>query len=142
VDQPAPPWTLPDLDGKSLSLASLKGRPVVIDFWGTWCGPCRGWSPVFEKLRVRYQRHAEFLSIAVEADSGFATQAAAVREYLDSHPSGARALLDVEHQVSRAHAIQAFPTTVIIDSQGVVRFATAGADSEAVALQIERVLAK
>jgi len=67
--QPAPAWTLPDINGKEVSLSDFKGKYVYIDFWATWCGPCLGEIPDYKQLVKDYTgRNVVFISISVDRD--------------------------------------------------------------------------
>ena len=65
--QPAPEFSLPDLDGESVSLASLRGKPVVLDFWATWCTPCQFQIPVLNEFYLRHAGRVEVVGVAVDA---------------------------------------------------------------------------
>jgi thiol-disulfide isomerase/thioredoxin len=63
----APDWTLPDLSGAPVSLAALRGRPAVLDFWATWCAPCEFQIPVLNEIQRRYGDRVAVVGIAVDA---------------------------------------------------------------------------
>ncbi len=69
--KPAPQFTLSNLDGKKVSLSDFKGRPVVVNFWATWCAPCKVEMPWFEEFRKKYAADGfEVLGLADDADAG------------------------------------------------------------------------
>ncbi len=70
-NKPAPAFTLSELDGKKVSLSEYKGRPVVVNFWATWCAPCKVEMPWFEEFRKKYAADGfEVLGITDDADAG------------------------------------------------------------------------
>ena len=108
--------SLTDLDGKPLSLAALRGRPVWINFWATWCPPCQQETPV---LRDAYQAHkAEGLVlIAVDVQEDAATVREYATKYGLSYPIG----LDATGAVFRTYKIFGLPSHYFIDPDGVIR---------------------
>ena len=91
-----PTWTLEDLAGGSVSLAELRGRPVVIDFWATWCAPCEFQIPVLNQLDERYGDRVEVVGIAVDADGR-----EAVAPFAAEHRIAYRVLLGDEDLAQR-----------------------------------------
>ncbi|MBZ5581029.1 MAG: TlpA family protein disulfide reductase, partial [Acidobacteriia bacterium] len=105
-------FTLTAVDGPKLSMASLKGRVLVLDFWATWCIPCRAQHPLLEKLKQRFQDNPGVLFLSVNADE----DRAEVKPFLaEMKWAGA---VYYEDGLSRALRIAEIPTTVIIDRQG------------------------
>jgi thiol-disulfide isomerase/thioredoxin len=118
VDKPAPNFELPSLDGARLRLSSFRGRTVFVNFWGTWCEPCRRELPAFEQFQAEQGADGAVILAVNVAETG-----EAVTEYFDEQGiSGLTVLLDANQDVSRAFAIDRFPTTYVIDAAGVVRF--------------------
>lgn len=117
--EPAPlaaPLTLPDRSGQLVSLASLRGRVVLLDFWATWCVPCRQSLPAYEGLLREYRsRGLEVLAVSVDADP------AVVERYLKVHPLNLRVLLDPKQVSARAFRTRQIPSTYFIDRDGYVR---------------------
>jgi len=118
VDKPAPNFELVALDGSRLRLSSLRGRPVFVNFWATWCEPCLRELPAFEQFQA-----AQGADGAVILAVNVAERADTITQYFAEHEiSGLTVLLDANQDVSGAYAIDRFPTTFVIDSAGVVRF--------------------
>src|SRR5262245_13554092 len=92
-----PPLELADLDGKTHKLSDYKGRAVLVNFWATWCEPCREEMPSIERLRKSLEGK-RFTVIAVNVGEG----PAAARKFADQVPLGATFLLDRDVKVSRA----------------------------------------
>ena len=112
----APDFRLQRRGGGEVSLADLRGEVVMINFWATWCGPCRQEMPLLDELYSRYQRVGfSLLGVNIDDDSGKAMNM--VAELGVSFP----VLFDAQKDVSRLYAVDAMPVTVILDREGTVR---------------------
>lgn len=117
TQEPAPAFSLPDRTGQTVSLEEFKGQVVLINFWASWCGPCRQEMPLLEELHQRYSSLGfTLLGINVEEDSALADN------FLQSMPVNFPILFDQTNSVSKAYDVIAMPTTVILDREGLVRF--------------------
>ena len=113
----APNFTLTSRNGDVVSLADLKGQVVMINFWATWCGPCRQEMPLLDALYKRYNRMGfTLLGVNVEEDSSGADK------WLADTPVTFPILYDTKNQVSKLYNVTAMPSTVLVDRQGNVRF--------------------
>ncbi|MFQ5803334.1 MAG: peroxiredoxin family protein [Candidatus Methylomirabilales bacterium] len=117
VDHVAPDFTLPDLDGNETSLSTYKGRVVLLNFWATWCPPCRLEMPTMEKAYRKY-RDKGFEVVAVSVDAG---PKSAVRSFFEEFGLSFQVLLDPDMETLRAFRGFSLPMTVVIDRQGVIR---------------------
>jgi peroxiredoxin len=117
----APEFTLKSLKDKNLSLREFRGQVVMINFWATWCGPCRQEMPALNALYEKY-RSAGFvlLGVDVDAESGSAAQMAGKLKV--TYPI----LFDTEKKASALYLVSAMPTTVLIDRSGKVRYVQKG----------------
>lgn len=114
---PAPGFTLPARDGRQVSLAQFKGNVVMLNFWASWCGPCRQEMPLLESIYQKYKDLGfTLVGVNVEPDSGKANA------WLKATPVNYPILYDTQSKVSQLYQVQAMPTTVIIDRKGMVRF--------------------
>jgi thiol-disulfide isomerase/thioredoxin len=108
-------FELPLLDGTRLKLADLKGRPVFLNFWATWCGPCRSEMPSMEAVYKRLKdRGFEILAVNIGEDSK------QVSPFMGRYGLNFPAALDTTGRVSSLYGVQAIPTTYIIDSRGLI----------------------
>jgi thiol-disulfide isomerase/thioredoxin len=117
----APDFTLHALSGPNLRLQEQRGHVVMVNFWATWCGPCRQEMPQLDKLYQKY-RSAGFVLLGVNVDDD-ARNAAGVASKLGlSFP----VLLDTDKQVSKLYDLSTMPSTVLIDRDGKVRWVHRG----------------
>jgi thiol-disulfide isomerase/thioredoxin len=113
---PAPPFELVTLDGETLRLSDLKGKPVILNFWATWCGPCRAEFPEFQKAAVD---NADRLVI-IGVNHTSTDQAELVPDFLAEFGVTFPIALDQKGELSKAYQLKGLPTTIFIDSNGVV----------------------
>jgi thiol-disulfide isomerase/thioredoxin len=126
--KPAPAAEAKDLDDKNVALADLKGKVVVLDFWATWCGPCKSMIP-HERDMVKKLAGKPFAFVSVSADDKVET----VKEFVDKEPMPwTHWFAGKSGEVLKNWNIHAFPTIYVIDGKGVIRgkFIGAGSDTE------------
>lgn len=121
VGRATPPLQLTDLDGKAWSLAALKGHPVVVNFWATWCEPCRAEMPSLDQLA---RLHAK--SGLVVLSVNYREAPAVVRQYLAARPLSLPVLLDADGEAAGEWTPRVFPTTVLIERSGLARASVIG----------------
>lgn len=113
----APDFTLPAMSGDKVTLSDLRGQVVLINFWATWCGPCRKEMPLLEQLYQRYNRLGfTLLGVNVEKNPNDA------RAWLRETPVSFPVLFDSDSTVSKMYEVVAMPSTVLVDRAGNVRF--------------------
>lgn len=115
VGTEVPRFTLPDLEGRSVTLPSLEGRVTFVNFWGTWCPPCRDEAPALERLYQSLRDEGfEILAVSID-DPGDETKVAAFKEEFGlSFPI----LLDDRKEAYRAFGASGVPETFLIDASG------------------------
>ncbi len=134
----APPFELQSLEGESVPMRQFAGKPVVLNFWATWCGPCKEEMPAFERLRRKLDPDRISL-LTVTTD----LQREGIKHFLASLDVHLPVLFDEDQEVSRAYMVRALPTTVIISRQGMVLGRALGPrewDSPEAARYLERLL--
>ena len=113
---PAPTFTLASRAGQDVSLAQYKGNVVMINFWASWCGPCRQEMPLLETIYKKYNKMGfTMLGVNVEPDSN------AANDWLKATPVSFPILYDRDSKVSKLYDVGGMPSTVIIDRSGKVR---------------------
>lgn len=114
ASQPAPGFRLPSLSGGEIGLADLKGRLVLLNFWATWCEPCRREMPGLERLAQRYrERGLTVLAINEDADDG-----ARATRFVARHALTYPVLLDGDGAVARRYRAKALPMSYLIGADG------------------------
>ncbi|OOV13592.1 TlpA disulfide reductase family protein [Deinococcus sp. LM3] len=118
IGKPAPAFTLESLDGVPVSLEGLRGRPVVLNFWASWCGPCREEAPMFRELSAR-QGSGDGLAVVGILFQETNEQSARdfIREYALAYPN----LKDPRIDTGVEYGVSGIPETVFIDAEGVVQ---------------------
>jgi peroxiredoxin len=113
---PAPPFTLAAKSGSDVSLSQFKGQVVMINFWASWCGPCRQEMPLLESIYKKYNKLGfTMIGVNVEPDSK------AANDWLKATPVSFPILYDRDSKVSKLYDVAGMPSTVIIDRNGNLR---------------------
>jgi len=135
VGQVPPDVAMKTLAGKPISLASLRGKVVLIDFWASWCAPCKEEMPFLERLQKRHGDRLVIVGVSVDNERANAEQF--VRELKVTFPI----VHDGKHTVADQYKPPRMPTSFILDREGKVRFVHAGFHKDDIA-KIEREIAK
>ncbi len=135
LNYPLPPFDLLGLAEGSLSTAELHGRPLVINFWATWCAPCREEMPM---LQAAWQRYGDRVTLlGVDVGETPAQVAPFVAELGITFPIA----LDQDRSVSTTYNVRGLPTTFFVDSDGVIRYIYPGQLNSAIFAEgLERIL--
>ncbi len=119
IGEPAPQFQGTTLDGKKIGLADLKGKVVLIDFWASWCGPCRQEMPFLIELYQRYQK-SPFEIVAVNIDDKLDN----AQKFMDELPKKIlfTVIKDPKQQIPPLYQIKGMPSTILLDKNGVIRY--------------------
>ncbi len=120
---PAPDFTLVDLEGNTHTLSEYQGKTVFINFWATWCSPCKQELPHIQTIYEEYEKEGEnglIVLTIVAPEYGSEQTAEQIKEFVESNHYTFPVLLDTTTQVFQSYGITAFPTTFMIDREGEV----------------------
>jgi len=128
-ERPAPEWTLPDLAGKTIQFSDFKGKVVVVDFWGSWCGPCRMELPYFQAMYEKFKGREDVAFVGINWE-----RARTPEEHLETakrfveanHYTFPVLIDDHDHSAVEAYQIEGFPTVFLIDKTGRIRYKNVG----------------
>jgi cytochrome c biogenesis protein CcmG/thiol:disulfide interchange protein DsbE len=116
-----PELRLQDLDGRARDLARYRGKVVLINFWATWCEPCRDELPSLQRLREAL-RDRPFEVLAVDVGEGEAR----IRTFLEKTPVGFPVLLDRDSIAMKAWNVRGLPSSFVVDADGAIRYSFLG----------------
>ena len=128
LNKPAPNFTLQNLNGKKVSLADYKGKAVLINFWATWCGPCKLETPWLVELRDQYaSKGFEILGISSEADNltdddkdGWAKDKAAINKFVQQQHMQYPVLINGDSIAKDYGGLDAMPSSFYVDRSGII----------------------
>ncbi len=113
---PAPAFTLSAVGGQKVSLSQYKGQVVMINFWATWCGPCRQEMPLLDAMYKKYKKMGfTLIGVNVEPDSK------AAEAFLKTMPVSFPVAFDPDSSISKLYSVQGMPSSIIIDRKGNAR---------------------
>jgi thiol-disulfide isomerase/thioredoxin len=118
----APDFSLTTAEGEYISLDELKGKVVLLDFWGTWCGPCVASVPGLRELNKRFTKESSFVMISVSSDGDEDKW----KDFIVKEKMVWVQYLDRDRKVQRAFRVDRFPTYVLLDHEGVIRYRSSG----------------
>ena len=122
VGKQAPDFQLPNLEGQSISLSDFRGSPILLNFWATWCGPCRQEMPFIQGI-FEEQTSENLVILAVNIGEN----SAAVKNFMQSGNYSFPVLLDTDQDVALEYNVRAIPTTFFIDKDGIIQVIKMGA---------------
>ncbi len=122
----APDFSIVTASGEHMALEDLRGKVVVLDFWGTWCPPCVASLPSLRSLNKRYSKEPSFVLIGISSDSEEETW----REFTTENKMIWPQYWDRDRRIQRTFRVDRFPTYIVIDHEGIVRFRSSGSSWE------------
>jgi peroxiredoxin len=122
----APDFSITTSTGEYITLEDLRGKVVVLDFWGTWCPPCVESVPSLRALHKRYTKESSFVLIGISSDS----EEEKWRAFTEKNQMVWPQYRDRDGKIQRTFGVQAFPTYIVIDHEGIVRFRSVGMNWE------------
>lgn len=149
LDQPAPKFTMTDLKGNEISLDSLKGKTVIMDFWATWCGPCKESFPEMQKVVNKYQDNPNVVFFFVntwEKGKTLEQRKKEISQFIEKNEYSFHILLDrpiktatgepiknilESYKIAKRYEIGSIPTKIVIGPLGNIKFNKSGSDGTA-----------
>lgn len=126
TNEPAPKFSLKDLDGNDVSLDGLKGKVVVVDFWATWCGPCIASMPAMKTVQEKLKSRDDVAFVFVDTWQTEEDKKQNAADFLKKNKYDFHVLLDNENKVVSDFKVNGIPTKFIIDKTGNIRFKSIG----------------
>ena len=136
----APDFTVYDGQGQEVRLSDLKGKPVVLNFWASWCGPCKREMPDFQEAFEEVGGQVQFMMVNLTDGSGETVESASA--FIAGQGYTFPVFFDTDSDAARAYGIRSIPTTFFIDAQGnVVTYAIGMIDGQTLQNGIDRIKA-
>ena len=126
IESPAPKFTLSDLEGKSVSLDDFKGKTVILDFWATWCGPCKRSFPAMKMAVEKFKDNPNVIFLFVNTWERVNDKKKNAADFVKKNNYPFEVLLDKENKVVANYNVTGIPTKFIIDKNGNIRFKSVG----------------
>lgn len=135
----APDFTVYDGEGNEVRLSDYQGKPVIINFWASWCGPCKSEMPEFQAAYEEYGQEIEFLM--VNLTDGYRETQEKAEEYLEEQGYTFPVYFDTDSDAAITYGVMGIPTTYFIDAEGnAVAAAASALDGETLQIGIDMVL--
>ncbi len=128
IRKPAPSFELRDLEGKTVRSADLKGKVLVVDFWATWCGPCRASMPAMAALVEKFRKDDSVRFLFVNTWQSEEDKVKVVTDFMKKNNYSFHVLMDEKNEVVTSFKVSGIPTKFVVDGQGNIRFAVIGYD--------------
>ena len=124
----APDFTVLDMDGNEVNLSDYFGKPIIINFWATWCGPCKSELPAFDNMYAKYGDDVEF--IMLNLTDGSRDTVDKVKQFVSDNSYSFPVYFDTTLEASNTYGAYSIPTTYLIDDEGIPVHSQMGAMSE------------
>jgi len=124
IGNKAPDFQMKTLDGDTVTLSSLEGKKVLVNFWASWCGPCLDEMPEIEEIHQEYGDNVEILAVNMTVTE---KNVEAVEKFVEEHGLSFPILLDESNKTNSTYEVLSLPTSYFIDTEGIIRHKYIGA---------------
>jgi thiol-disulfide isomerase/thioredoxin len=126
LELPAPAFSLVNLKGEEVSLESLRGKVVVVDFWATWCGPCKASFPAMQKAVNKFSESEDVEFVFIDTWERGDDKEKNASDFITKNNYTFNVLMDNENEVVKSFGVSGIPTKFVVDKEGVIRFKSVG----------------
>lgn len=126
IDEIAPDFTLVNLDGETVKLSSLRGKTVVLDFWATWCGPCKASFPGMQKAVNKYKNNDKVVFLFIDTWENVENKEEVAGKFIEENNYTFNVPMDKDNKVVEAYKVSGIPTKFVVGPNGRIRFKSVG----------------